>query len=573
VLARPDRIRQWQPGSEAFDLIARASYNGYFVIRPGASVSTGRVLFEVAADPFEGLETYAQTCGRLQGVRLNPIVNGWCSWFYSRRMATEEEQLQNAKFVAKHLKPYGVEWIQLDAGWQRAFGDWQANHLYPHGMKWMAQQIRSLGLKPGIWIAPFEISEGTEVARQHPEWLVRDSQGNIAGWPDQYAAWIPSVSHALDITHPEAQRWLYDLFKTITEDWGYDMVKIDRVEPTLIPAQRYFDPSVSKAQAYRRGMEIIRQAIGPHRHLLDCGPMAETVGLIDSARIEEDGPPLNWNQYTRRPNSVAPAAARRYYFHGRTWINDADHLGIAQMPPVQGRAAASIVALSGGTMILGDRLIQLDPQRLEILKKVLPSFGVAARPLDLFEKPYPEIFALPIRRPFEAWWVVGCFNWSDDATRRELRLSRMGAASGKTYLVYDFWEQRLLAETQETVSLALEPTSGKLLGIRLRQGVPQVLGTDRHVTQGGVELESARWDPDRLTLSGTALGAAGCPWTLAIHVPLGYTWEERKDSFFQWHDSPNVLAVAQQADPRTIRAQLSFGPSGRLAWSFRFHRD
>jgi len=43
-------------------------------------------------------------------------------------------------------------------------------------------------------------------------------------------------------------------------------------------------------------------------------------------------------------------------------------------------------------MIAGDRLTDLDTTRLEILRKVFPSFGEAARPLDLFESDKPENF-------------------------------------------------------------------------------------------------------------------------------------------------------------------------------------
>ncbi len=45
----------------------------------------------------------------------------------------------------------------------------------------------------------------------------------------------------------------------------------------------------------------------------------------------------------------------------------------------------TITALSGGNMIAGDRLDELDLARLGMVKKVFPAFGVAARPLDLFE--------------------------------------------------------------------------------------------------------------------------------------------------------------------------------------------
>src|SRR5262249_23590597 len=153
-------------------------------------------------------------------------------------------------------------------------------------------------------------------------------------------------------------------------------------------------------------------------------------------------------------------AAKRYYFHKRTWINDADHVGLVLLTIPQSQAAASVIALSGGTMISGDRLYELEPTRLEILKKVLPSFGEAARPLDLFEKPFPEIFALKINKDFGEWWLVGYFNWDEDAqSTRDCEFSRLGLSPQKHYLVYEFWTQRLLADAAGKVTLIFEPSS------------------------------------------------------------------------------------------------------------------
>ena len=170
--------------------------------------------------------------------------------------------------------------------------------------------------------------------------------------------------------------------------------------------------------------------------MLDCGPGPTTVGLLDSMRIELDLAHLTWDQYAKNFNSNAPAMAKRYYFHKRTWLNDADHLGLALLTLSQGQAAATLIALSGGTMISGDRLYELDPARLEILKKVLPTYGEAARQLDLFEKDLPEIFALKIRKDLDEWWLVGIFNWDESATViRDLNLARLGLDAQKTYLV------------------------------------------------------------------------------------------------------------------------------------------
>lgn len=544
-------------------LVARSLYNRYFVLKPGASVSSGRVLLLLSADPFSALEYYAETCGRLHPVRFNPIINGWCSWFYTHLTATEEEQVKNAEFIAGHLKPYGMEWVQIDDGYQRAFGDWEANALYPHGMKWLATRIRELGLKPGIWIAPHVISEDTEIAKRHPEWLLHDAKGRIQNTGSSR----PKSSFSLDVTHPGARQWLFELFRTIRREWGYDFIKLDFPGWTILAAERYFDPSFSKAQAYRLFLKTVREAAGPDCHILDCGPGSAGVGLIDSMRVEQDSGLLNWHHYAKRFNSNAPSMAIRYYFHKRTWINDADHLGLALMSVPQAQAAASIIALSGGAMISGDRLFQLDPARLEILKKVLPAYGEAARPLDLFEKSYPETFALRVRRDFEEWRVIGYFNWDEGAqVTRELDLARAGLAPEKTYLAYDFWSQRLIGEAGGKLVLSLGPSSVRLVALREKLGVPQVLGTDRHYSQGGVELENVRWDSASRTFSGTALGGQGASWQLAIYVPSGYGWIEDDPEHF--HDYANYSSVFVESE--VLRAQMNFSTTGRVNWSFRF---
>jgi hypothetical protein len=91
--------------------------------------------------------------------------------------------------------------------------------------------------------------------------------------------------------------------------------------------------------------------------------------MLDSMRIELDQPPVTWNQYFLQSTSSAPAAAKRYYFHKRAWINDADHICLAPLPVAQAQAAASLIALSGGNTISGDRLPDLDAVRLDILRK------------------------------------------------------------------------------------------------------------------------------------------------------------------------------------------------------------
>lgn len=551
---------------QGMSLVAEAYFNREFVLQPGASAQSGRFALQPGPDPFSALERYAQLIGDAHQARPGSIINGWCNWFYDHANTSEAEIISNAEFAALHLKPYGLEWIQIDDGYQRAFSDWEGNERFPHGMKWLAQKIRELGLRAGIWIAPYVVSEGTDLHRHHPDWLIRDLDGSIR----QCGTRGTSRLYGLDISVPAAAEWLHGLLYKVANEWGYDFIKIDFVEWTLLAADRYQDPGWSRASAYRRGAQIIRAAIGPARHLLDCGPAQVTVGLLDSTRIELDQPFLTWEQYAGMFNSTAPAMAKRYYFHRRTWINDADHLGVALLTPAEAVAAASMVALSGGTMISGDRLTELDDTRLDIVRKVFPAFGEAARPIDLFEREKPEIFALPVKMPFEEWTVVGLFNYEQGGVvEKSVSLASLGLDPGRQWLAFDFWQQRLLGSVGEQLRTPVPAASVALVALRQDRRVPQVVSTDRHFTQGGVELRALAWNADTNTLSGTSLGGSATAHNVIVHVPPGFALA---------HDSPELphdfsgYSVTLRPDG-LVRIHVAFAAGvGELSWRLRFRR-
>jgi alpha-galactosidase len=401
------------------------------------------------------------------------------------------------------------------------------------------------------------------VQRLHPDWLVRNPDGTVKQIGSPQAR--PRL-YALDLTHPGAADWLRGLFHTAAHDWGYDFFKIDFVEWSLMGAERYHNPAVSKAEIYRRGLELMREAIGPQRHLLDCGPGNTTVGLLDSMRIELDQPPLNWRQYFLSSASSAPAAANRYYFHNRTWVNDADHVGLAYLTPAQAQAAATLIALSGGNMIAGDRLTNLDATRVEILKKVFPSCGEAARPIDLFERDRPEIFALPLKRPFGEWLVLGLFNADEQAAaEKRIDLARLGLDPAKTYVAFDFWNQRLFGELRGNFRAQIEPASVLLLAIHERRGVPQAIGTDRQVTQGAVELENVAWEASTSTIRGVSLGAPGTDHSVFLYLPDKHPWHQRQPFFYSDFPGYTLHLPAEQL----LRVHVRFTNSGRVTWEVK----
>lgn len=548
-----------------------------FVLAPGQAVRSEPFMILVAANPYAALEGYADTLGRLNTARTGSILNGWCPWFYAYEHITEDEMVRNAEFAARTLKRYGLEYIQVDEGFQRWHGDWEGNDRFPHGMKWLADRIRALGLRPGIWLAPYVISEPTEVFQRHPEWLLRHPDGRlrrVGPWPSEDSDWARGENpkrYGLDITHPEAAAWLASLFDTVAHRWGYEMIKVDFVDWSLLSAPQYYDPAVSRAAAYRKGFEIMRRAVGPNCHLQDCGPGPVTVGLLDSMRIELDQnygfPQDTWKQYFLNPTSSAPAAAKRYYFHRRTWINDADHVCLNLLTPSQAQAAATLIALTGGNVLSGDRLPDLDPTRLEILKKILPAYGEAARPVDLFGTDRHTVFALKVRRDFGEWTVVGVFNPGEtDVVEQVLPLERLWLDPARTYIAYDFWRERWHGEIRGALRVRVPPASVTLLAVHEKRDVPHVLSTDRHVLQGALELEGVRWDAANRTLAGVSLGPEGTAHHVMVYVPEAQAW--RQGGPFLIHDFGGY--TVKMVDAHLLRLRVRFEPGPRVAWKVGF---
>jgi alpha-galactosidase len=567
------QVRVSREGPDTIGLRAEAVLAKGFELPPGRSIRSGRFMLHLAPDPYTALEAYAQAMGRSLDARITSVLNGWCDWFNAFEHITEEEMLRNAEFAARHLKPFGLEYIQVDEGFQRWHGEWEGNARFPHGMKWLADRIRRLGLKPGIWLAPYVISEPTGVFQKHPDWLLRHPDGSlkrVGPWPSEDSDWARNENpkrYGLDITHPDAAAWLARLFDTVGNRWGYDMVKIDFVDWSLLSAHRYHDPAVTRAQAYRTGFEIMRRALGPHCHLQDCGPGPVTVGLLDSMRIELDQNygfrKQAWKQYFLEPTSSAPAAAKRYYFHKRTWINDADHVCLNLLSVSQAQAAASLLALSGGNLLSGDRLPDLDPTRLEILKKALPAYGEAARPVDLFDTDRQSVFALKIRKSFAEWTVAGLFNASEtEFLERAVPLGRLWLDPRKTYLAYDFWQERLLGEVTSELRVRIPPASVCLLALHEKRAGPQVLSTDRHVLQGAIELEHAAWNPETHIFDGVSLGPPGTQHNLTVFIPEPHPWVQGGPFLFR--DLPTC--TVKMMDEHLLRVRVRFDRARRVAW-------
>lgn len=307
-------------------------------------------------------EGYAARTG-VPPVRPAPVF--WCSWYHYFTGVTERDMVENLDAMAQLGLP--IEVVQLDDGYQAEIGDWLELSGRFHSLPDLLGRIHGAGRRSGIWTAPFLVGARSTTAAEHPEWLVRGPDGPVSAgrnWDQELAV--------LDVTHPGAAGYLETVFRTLRA-WGIDFFKIDFVFAGALNGRRHDD--VTGIEAYRRGLQLIRAAIGEGAYLLGCGaPILPSVGLVDALRVGPDTAPhyepLLGDMSQPSIRAAIQTSGARAFQHGRFWVNDADCL--LARPEVERREEWAVhLARHSGTRASSDRLLALDDWGLATTRRFL----------------------------------------------------------------------------------------------------------------------------------------------------------------------------------------------------------
>jgi hypothetical protein len=279
--------------------------------------------------------------------------------------------------------------------------------------------------------------------------------------------------------------------------------------------------------------------------------------------------PEVWKQYFGGPSSSAGALSKRWFYHDRAWTNDIDHICIDLVSNRQAEAIASLVALSGGNVMSGDRLTSLDASKISILQKVFPSSGITARPINLLENDQQNAFAVQLCKDSARWTIAGFFN--PEIAKSKLHkypVERLWLNPSKKYLCFDFWEQRFFGEISDSISVPVNGGSVTLLSIHEIKDVPQVISTNRHIMQGLIELENVQFDINSNKLSGISYGPTGSKHSVYIYVPEGYNWNPAPGKLFRDFGK----YAAKYTDNQILRVDLNFDETESINWSLEFSK-
>ena len=167
-----------------------------------------------------------------------------------------------------------------------------------------------------------------------------------------------------------------------------------------------------------------------------------------------------------------------------------------------------------------------------------------------------------MKRQFGSWHVVALFNWGDEQAEVGFDWSEIGEAADQPFACWEFWTETWQGLNEERFTMQVPPRSVRLIAMQPYAAHPQFLTSDRHITQGGVELKGQQGADDALTVTLNVIG--GFPMTArffvpesfsfkSVSVPDGVTAATRREA------GGKVLAVTLAADrTQDVPVTLSF---------------
>lgn len=531
-------------------------------------------------------------------------IAGWCSWEAYRRDIDEGKIRTILEFMEEKLKNYGLEYIQVDDGYQkmplpcRAEGSMKEGWMtceekkFPRGHKGIVEDIREHGFAPAIWTNANITNENFPA--EHPEDVLFSDGEPLKG------EWI---DYLYSCTEKNLREQVTPIFEGLREA-GYKYVKIDAIRHLLFDGLHEAvrlglmtnDEAESKFRAY---MEATKRGLSDDvYYLASWGEMHEVTGLADACRISMDANPT-WAGIRMQLFETA----RWFHTQRILFLNDPDHVCV-RTKPEWARSILSLISLSGELCMLSDTIDAYTDEKLDIIRKTLPplttmtaetgplnlefpaytwtklhGFAVQSHEtpvemedVDLKEAydmagiyptmhnahPFSSLWSFHLEHAGERWCVVGRFA-TVPLRKSGVKLEAVNLHPGRMYHAFDFWAEKYLGIVSGEISCgALELGCCQIIGLREVKDVPQLIASDRHVSMDAVSVREALWKEERLQL--TLDGKARMRVKYYFAIPEGYTLKsvDIAGGDISCTQEENILRAVVDFQADEIRLQLIF---------------
>lgn len=192
------------------------------VIAPGETVTTPQVHLGLVFGDLDAAVQAMHT--HLRRSVFKKEARGRAAWVESGigpELEITPEQVNHAIDVAAEG---GAEVFFIDASWYAAplsnwwktVGDWNVDpRRFPAGLKPFRDKVHAAGMLWGLWMDAERIGEDSAVARQHPDWMAMNYDGER------------KIGGLLDLTNPEAANWMEGQIVRVIQEQQLDFFRLD----------------------------------------------------------------------------------------------------------------------------------------------------------------------------------------------------------------------------------------------------------------------------------------------------------------------------------------------------------
>lgn len=195
---------------------------GEVVLAPGASITSP----EVVGSWGDGLSELAHRfhdewrSRPAHPRRARPItLNTWEAVYF-------DHSLERLTALADAAASVGVERFVLDDGWfvgrrddTAGLGDWYVDAtVWPEGLHPLVDHVHGRGMEFGLWVEPEMVNPDSDLARQHPDWILR---GRMALPPSA------RQQQVLDLSHEDAYAYVAERLHSLLEEYPIAYLKWD----------------------------------------------------------------------------------------------------------------------------------------------------------------------------------------------------------------------------------------------------------------------------------------------------------------------------------------------------------
>lgn len=184
------------------------------------------------------------------------------TWF-AVHLAFNDQLLRNLVDGAAAL---GQEYFLIDAGWysgtkgdldfMSGLGNWHSvdRKKLPDGLKPVAAYVRSKGLKLGLWFEPEQVAPDSQLARDHPSWILWNPHP-LEPWDPPLDSHQQKYNGVLNYGLPEVQEWVRNMLDQYIREYEIRYIRYDfNIDP--LPYWQRHD------QSNRRGVTQLRHIQG-----------------------------------------------------------------------------------------------------------------------------------------------------------------------------------------------------------------------------------------------------------------------------------------------------------------------